>query len=383
VDDPTARFVKLRKPDENGARFKYVDANGNEVQMIQDVDAVFSSSNTNVIALQGSPTEDLSHVTQGIQAVGPGTATLTGVLRLHYTAAAGGGIQEVPAASHSVSVMQCATGIASFEVVPNPVCPNTNATANVLLDGAACEASTLYARLRRTSGNNQVATNLTQEQNTSYIPVGSDEVSYTVENGEHTFNHTVEGTLTARLMTTASPGPPGGQLDVVSTTLGLYESDAAACAGAPPPEEAEPANFSDALYDIFQNGKCTNCHGMSSKNATFNTHVSANRFDASITASTAQAEVEAYVGDENSCSGCHTGSAWAPHWHAPPATMDFTGDGAASTCQTSKNLASAGIVTHLETDALILWAIDRIAGVNQNEWLGHIADWDAGGQVCQ
>jgi len=384
--DSTPRFVKLRKPDEDGGRFKALDANGNQVTLIADVDAVFSSSNPAVVAIQGPASEDPTHITQGIQAVGTGTATITGVLRLHYSAARGGGVEEVPAATHSVSVVGCATAIASFELVPNPVCPNANATANLVLDGAACEANQLYVQLRRTSGNTQVATNLSQDQNTPYLAQGTESLSYTVQNGEHGFDHTVEAIVRARLMTSQDPPPPGvygGQLDLATSTLELYPSASEACAGAPSPGAATPANFSDTLYDIFQNAKCTNCHGLVNKNQKFNDHVSQNRFDASITATTAPAQVEAYVSDESNCVGCHSGSAWAPHWHAPPAAMDFSGAGAASTCQTSTDLASAGIVAHLQNDALILWAIDRISGVNQSDWFGDILDWQEGGLECQ
>lgn len=128
------------------------------------------------------------------------------------------------------------------------------------------------------------------------------------------------------------------------------------------------------IRPIVQHPKCTNCHGMDSKNATYQTHVEQRRFPAN-TAPTVR---------EN-CAACHTQSnGFANSWRAPSRFKDFTpGTGTISGCSQFRGvLDRRNLVRHMKEDELVLWGIDRIPGLTRAAWQGFVDNWDGIGLRC-
>jgi len=134
--------------------------------------------------------------------------------------------------------------------------------------------------------------------------------------------------------------------------------------------------FFEELNDIFNEEKCTTCHG-------FTNGASGKRL-----AHEADGRLQPGVDVTRnaSCSGCHNANnGFVDDWRAAPAIMDWTGMSSLETCNLIKaNLTSAAAMqNHFRNDERVLWSLDRI-GIDTNTWFAIADRWiQAGGMRCE
>ncbi|GAA6138852.1 hypothetical protein NBRC116583_25990 [Arenicella sp. 4NH20-0111] len=121
--------------------------------------------------------------------------------------------------------------------------------------------------------------------------------------------------------------------------------------------------FRNEFMPLARHQKCINCHEMTTKNATWQTHIDQGR----ITTATDVAH------DEEVCAACHTsGSGFANRWRAPGSfftvkTLLMSSTTAEDACSSLNRLRDP--YHHLTEDELILWAVEQIKGLTLESWL--------------
>lgn len=136
-----------------------------------------------------------------------------------------------------------------------------------------------------------------------------------------------------------------------------------------------PGTFG-ALYPVFQNSKCTNCHGMASDNAKYQQHVAEGRFSAGTNPTYS----------EHICRRCHTeATGFVNSWRAPNRNEDFSGTSLWNSCirgQDRGAFISGTGRDHLKKDQRIRWAVMHIPGMTLAAWHGLVDAWFDAGAPC-
>ncbi len=127
-----------------------------------------------------------------------------------------------------------------------------------------------------------------------------------------------------------------------------------------------PGSFNN-IRQIIENAKCTNCHGMASGNANYQEHVARGRFPANTDPT-----------NRTVCANCHTqGNGFSNLWRAPSRYHNFSPGGSVRGCFEFRSLIEnkSEMASHLKSDELVLWAIDRIPGLTRPHWHSLIDAW--------
>lgn len=127
-------------------------------------------------------------------------------------------------------------------------------------------------------------------------------------------------------------------------------------AGCSTPDQLRPLSLPprvlfSTLVPTFRHARCMNCHAGTATNFVAGSNPGLPAGHQAVNAS-------------NNCQTCHTDALLPtlgtvnPHWHSPPATMDFRNRTDQQLCDMAKSVGtSTAVATHLKEDKLVLWAV--------------------------